>query len=95
MLLIDGMLLLDCLMRHTIGNLLNQTFKAAYRAAKNELRNQQLTNYKTPEIKRHHVVPICNYAFIRSFKMEENVKKAVAMRGWNPMNVNCLTGIEV
>ena len=74
---------------------LNQTFKAACRQAKDALRNQQIANCKTPQIKRFHVVPICNYAFVRSFQKKANVKKAVAMRGWHPMNMNCLTAVEV
>jgi len=55
---------------------------------------QNLVNV-TPSIRTHHIVSICNYAFARSFKHEHKVKKAVAMRGWNPLNMNCLRSEEV
>lgn len=74
---------------------LNQTFKAACRVAKDKLRSHQELVNKVPSIKRHHVVSICNYGFVKSFGKEEYVKKAVAMRGWNPLNMNCLLNDEV
>ena len=69
---------------------LNQTFKKYSREYKEKIRTFQNLINATPSIKRHHVVSICNYAFARSFKHEHKVKKAVAMRGWNPLNMNCL-----
>ena len=74
---------------------LNQTFKAGCRTAKDALRAHQELNNKTPSIKRHHVIPICNAGFAISFAQEEKVKRAVAVRGWNPLNMNCLLNDEV
>ena len=34
------------------------------------------------------IIPI--FCFDRSFMMVPSVKKAVAQRGWNPLNMNCL-----
>jgi len=36
-----------------------------------------------------------SFGFAKSFGKEENVKKAVAMRGWYPLNMNCLLNEEV
>jgi hypothetical protein len=68
----------------------NQAFKFHSRVKKDSLRAFQNTLSATPSIKRHHVVLICNYALKRSFMKEDKVRKAIAERGWNPLNMNCL-----
>ena len=41
---------------------------------------------KSIEIERYNVISIVNYAWERSFKREETNKRAIAERGWNPLN---------
>lgn len=74
---------------------LNQSFKALSREMKAVIRKFQERLGVVPSIKRYHVVQICNYALKESFGQEAKVKKAVAMRGWNPLNKNCLTYQEI
>ena len=73
----------------------NQAFKYHSRVKKDRIRDLQEKINRPPSIKRFHVVPICNFAFRRSFMKEESVKRAVAARGWNPLNMNCLHKKEI
>ena len=50
---------------------------------------------KLIEIERYDVIPIVNYAWERSFKREETNKRAIAERGWNPLNRALLLHKEV
>ena len=68
----------------------NQVFKYHARVKKDNLRLHQELMSETPMIRRHHVIPIFNYAFERSFLVPKFVKKACARCGWLPMNRNCL-----
>ena len=73
----------------------NQAFKYHSRVKKDSIRDFQDTLSITPSIKRHHVVPICQHAIPLSFMQVSKVKKAVAARGWNPLNQNCLHDKEI
>ena len=46
-------------------------------------------------LKIHDIIPMVMKAFLRSFGNIETNKKAIAERGWNPMNRNCLLDDEV
>ena len=46
-------------------------------------------------LKRTDIVPIVNYCWERSFQRTESNKKAIAMRGWNPLNYILLDSPEV
>jgi hypothetical protein len=37
------------------------------------------------------IVPLVNRAFPNSFRKNKNAVKAIAERGWNPLNYNILT----
>jgi len=73
----------------------NGAFKFHSRVKKDMIRNDQALNNETPHIKRYHIVPIVNYAFQRSFMVEKGVRKAVAERCWNPLNMNCLNHPDI
>jgi hypothetical protein len=73
----------------------NQAFKFHSRVKKDKIVKFQARLSITPQIKRYHAVPICNYAFRRSFMRCDSVKRAIAERGWNPCNMNCLYSKEV
>jgi hypothetical protein len=52
----------------------------------NKIKNRLCTRYLV-NLKPFDVVPIYNYAFVRSFGDVDGTKKACAERGWNPLNM--------
>ena len=73
----------------------NSAFKFHSRVKKDSIREDQTKHEETPHIKTYNIVPIVNYAFQRSFMVEKGVRKAVADRGWFPLNMNCLNHPDI
>jgi hypothetical protein len=46
-------------------------------------------------ISKTDIIPLVNIAWARSFARRESNKKAISMRGWNPLNRGCLENPEV
>jgi hypothetical protein len=44
-----------------------------------------------PKFEPTDIVPLVNVAFSKSFGKQKNAQKAIASRGWNPLNYNILT----
>jgi hypothetical protein len=44
-----------------------------------------------PKFEPTDIVPLVNVAFSKSFGKQKNAQKAIASRGWNPLNYNVLT----
>jgi hypothetical protein len=68
----------------------NGQFKHYSNAIKNRLCTRLVVN-----LKPYDIVPIHNYAFAQSFGDAAGTKKAVAERGWNPLNMGALTHPDI
>ena len=64
----------------------NGMYKEESQKVKEEIRDCQIQHLETPWIERHHVVYILNKVWSKSFGNVQGNKKAIAMRGWNPLN---------
>ena len=68
----------------------NGQFKHYSNKIKNRLCTRMLVN-----LKPYDIVPIYNYAFVRSFGDVDGTKIACAERGWNPLNMGALTHPDI
>ena len=68
----------------------NGQYKEQLRLAGEAINDTQRRCNETPALKRYDIVPMVMAAFPHSFGHVSNNKKALAKRGWNPMNTNSL-----
>lgn len=66
---------------------LNGCFKIELTKAK----QKYLQHRSKPKFEPTDIVPLVNMAFPKSFGNQENARKAIASRGWNPLNYKILT----
>ncbi|MFN9982628.1 MAG: hypothetical protein ACK53Y_22055, partial [bacterium] len=66
---------------------LNGCFKIELTKAK----RKYLQHRSKPKFEPTDIVPLVNMAFPKSFGNQENARKAIASRGWNPLNYKILT----
>ncbi len=48
----------------------------------------------SPKFESTDIVPLVNKAFQSSFAIQGNVQKAIARRGWNPLNYKLLENFQ-
>ena len=68
----------------------NGNFKKGLREAANVIRDRQAKNSERLKIVKSDIVPMIMKAYPTSFGNKSNNRKALAKRGWNPMNRNTL-----
>ena len=74
----------------------NGSFKAASSHIKMEILKKRLDMMMdNPSILATDIIPIVNYAWKESFARVETNRKAIADRGWNPLNYNLLTNKQI
>ena len=71
----------------------NGNYKMALSKAKREIYSLKPSDAKVwyPT----DIIPICNRAFQKSFAKVDCVQKAIAERGWGPLNYNLLTHPDI
>ena len=74
----------------------NGCFKIACSEIKEKLLKKRLDMMiASPAILPTDIIPIVNYAWKRSFAKVDTNKKAIAARGWGPLNYNLLTNSQI
>ena len=68
----------------------NGNWKEQLRSAGAEIRDEQRRNQEEIRLEKHHIVAMIKKAFPNSFGHVPYNKRAIAKRGWNPLNRNCL-----
>ena len=68
---------------------LNGSYKIELAKAK----RKYIEKRDTPKFEPTDIIPLVNMAFPRSFGNKKNAIKAIADRGWNPLNYNILTSL--
>ena len=74
----------------------NGSFNMAFSKAKQELLNFKIQKMSQDcSLKPTDLIPLINIAWGKSFARVEQNKKAIAERGWNPLNYNLLTNSDL
>ena len=74
----------------------NGSFKAASSHIKMDILKKRLDMMMdNPCILATDIIPMVNYAWSKSFARVDTNKKAIASRGWNPLNYNLLTNKQI
>jgi hypothetical protein len=73
----------------------NGCYKMAVTKAKRELLTKKADARREYAIEKYDIVCIVNEAWEKSFARIETNRKAIAERGWGPLNYNCLTDPEL
>ena len=73
----------------------NGQFKENLRLAAHAIRDGQRRDKTSIKIRKTDIIPMIVSAFPKSFGHTPNNKKAIAKRGWNPLNRACLLNDEV
>ena len=74
----------------------NGSFKIAMSKIKSEILKKRLNLYMDhPNIQPTDIIPCVNYAWEQSFARVETNKKAIADRGWGPLNFNLLNNDDI
>ena len=74
---------------------MNGTFKIGITKAKEELMAAKDKRFMASKFLPTDIIPIINKAWARSFANVAYGKKALAERGWNPLNIALLTNKDV
>jgi hypothetical protein len=67
------------------------SLNGAYKIELVKAKRQYLEHRNQPKFEPTDIVPLINMAFEKSFGNQKNAVKAIADRGWNPLNYNILT----
>jgi hypothetical protein len=67
------------------------SLNGAYKIELVKAKRQYLEYRNQPKFEPTDIVPLVNMAFEKSFGNQKNAVKAIADRGWNPLNYNILT----
>jgi len=74
----------------------NGAFKTASSKFKEQLLKKRLDMMMdSPSILPTDIIPIVNFAWSQSFARVQSSKKAIASRGWGPLNYNLLTNKQI
>ncbi len=67
------------------------SLNGAYKVELAKAKCKYIKKRETPKFEPTDIVPLVNMAFPKSFGNRKNAIKAIADRGWNPLNFNILT----
>ena len=87
----NGTPALECPTPPTSGKLDASSLNGAYKVELAKAKRKYIEKRETPKFEPTDIVPLVNMAFPRSFGNRKNAIKAIADRGWNPLNFNILT----
>jgi hypothetical protein len=73
----------------------NGQFKENLRVFAHAVRDQQRRDMTSIKLRKTDIIPMIMSAYHKSFGHTPNNKKAIAKRGWNPLNRACLLNAEV
>jgi len=69
------------------------SLNGSYKIELVKAKRQYLEHRNQPKFEPTDIVPLVNMAFGKSFGNKKNAVKAIAERGWNPMNYNILVNL--
>ena len=66
------------------------SLNGAYKIELAKAKRKYIEHRNTPKFEPTDIIPLVNMAFAKSFGSQKNALKAIADRGWNPLNYNIL-----